>query len=221
MMDVTCHRFRARPSVLALMFHILAVIVLCSACAPKLEQRGNMDIKASVYVQPEHPLPLFTKRLLIAPVDLYSPKAREWIPTVTTIVQDILSQERVFKVIVQGKKKFDSPESLLENARQQGFDYVLFGSVPPVIFPSGNTSGWIGFDMKIVNTNSQVTIWHIYGQAALVPAPTRWSIMGDASYAPAPSLSQGFTAILHRMACIIKCQALGPSCSHTPYHRVP
>ena len=187
-------------------------LILCS-CAPTLKQSGRLDLSTTVYIQPEEPVDLSTRKLLIAPVYLYTPQAKDWVPSVTGLVQDILSQERVFKVIVTGKENFDSLEHLLDHAELQGFDYVLIGSVPPVIFPAGNTSGWTGFDMKLVNTKNRAALWHLYGEASLIPAPTLWSITGDAAYAKAPSVTEGMTAILHRMSKIIKCQGKGTACS--------
>jgi len=189
-----------------------ATLLLCS-CAPTLQQSGRMDLDTSVYIQPEKPFDLSDCRLLVAPISLYSPQAREWEPSITGIVQDIFSQERVFRVIVRGNEHFDSQEKLLDDAGIQGFDYVLLGSIPPVIFPAGNTSGWVGVDIKLVSTENHAALWHIYGQASLIPAPTLWSILGDAAYARAPSVSEGVSAILHKMAVIIKCQGTGPACT--------
>ena len=82
-----------------------------------------------------------------------------------------------------------------------------------MIFPSGNSSGWVGFDMKLVNVRTHLTIWHIYGQARLIPAPARWSILGDAPHADAPSVYDGFTAILKQMTCIINSRPGTPPCA--------
>ncbi len=193
-------------------FLLLCCTVLCS-CAPAVKQYGCLVPESSVYIQPENPLDLSRKRLLIAPIALYSPQAREWTPAVTSLVQDIFSQERVFKVIVTEQRKFESEDHFLDYALDNGFDYILKGRIPPVIFPSGNTSGWVGFDMKIINTKTHVTVWHIYGQASLIPAPTKWSLLGDAPHADAPSVSEGFTVILRQMACIINSQPAAPPCA--------
>jgi hypothetical protein len=192
---------------------ILTVTLMLCSCAPTLKQSGRIDLSTTVYIQPDKPVDLSSGKLLITPIYLYTPQAKDWVPSVTGLVQDILSQERVFNVIVTGSKNFDSQEELLDDADLQGFDYVLIGSVPPVIFPTGNTSGWTGFDMKLVNTKNHAALWHLYGQASLIPAPTLWSIMGDAAYAKAPSVTEGMTAILHRMSKIIKCQGKGTACS--------
>ena len=192
---------------------ILTVTLILCSCAPTLKQSGRLDLSTTVYIQPDKPVDLSNRKLLVAPIYLYTPQAKDWVPSVTGLVQDILSQERVFNVIVTGSKNFDSQEELLDDADLQGFDYVLIGSVPPVIFPAGNTSGWTGFNMKLVSTKNHAALWHLYGQASLIPAPTLWSIMGDAAYAKAPSVTEGMTAILQRMSKIIKCQGKGTACS--------
>ncbi len=191
---------------------MLAIMLILHGCAPPLKQSGRLDLSTDVYIQPEKPVNLSNRKLLIAPIYLYTPQARDWVPSVTGLVQDVLSQERIFNVIVRGRKNFDSQETLLDHAGTQGFDYVMFASIPPVIFPAGNTSGWVGFDMKLVSTENHATLWHLYGQACLIPAPTKWSILGDAAYAKAPSVSEGVTTILHKMAFIIKCQNRGEAC---------
>ena len=198
--------------------HILTLLLLTSvalltACAPPVQQSGHMDVAISVYVQPRKPLDLSSRNLLVAPVALYSPQAAQWVPSVTGLVQDIFSQERVFHVIQLKGDNFESRERMLDDAAIKGFDYVLFGSVPPVIFPAGNTTGWVGFDMRLVNTADHVTLWHIYGQASLAPAPTRRSILGDGVHADAPAVSEGFTEILRKMAGIINCQGAGRGCT--------
>ncbi len=197
----------------ALTFLFLVAAGLLSSCAPPVRQSGHMDIAISVYVQPRKPLDLSSRNLLIAPVTLYSPQAAQWVPSVTGLVQDIFSQERVFHVIQLKGDNFESRERMLDDAAIKGFDYVLFGSVPPVIFPAGNTTGWVGFDMRLVNTADHVTLWHIYGQASLVPAPTRRSILGDGVHADAPGVSEGLTGILRKMAGIINCQGAGRGCA--------
>ncbi len=195
-----------------MIFLLAAAAVMLAACAPVIRQHGSLVPSSSVYIQPQNPLDLSNKKLLVAPIALYSPQANQWVPAVTRMVQDIFSQERVFRVIVVGKERFESEDQFVQYAEEQGFDYVLIGSVPPVVFPSGNTSGWVGFDMRIVSAGSGLTIWHIYGQASLQPAPTRWSILGDSPHAPAPSVSDGFTAILRQMACIINRQPSSSPC---------
>ena len=197
---------------------MLTVMIMLWGCAPSLKQSGRLDLNTDVYIQPENPVELSNSKVLIAPIYLYTPQARDWVPSVTGLVQDVLSQERIFKVIVRGSRNFDSRETLLDHAGIKGFDYVLFGSIPPVIFPAGNTSGWIGFDMRLVSTETQATLWHMYGQASLIPAPTKWSILGDAAYAKAPSVSEGLTTILHKMARIIKCQGQGEACDKPAGH---
>jgi hypothetical protein len=110
-------------------------------------------------------------------------------------------------------ESFEGMDRLLDDAQARGFDYVLIGSVPAVIFPAGNTSGWVGFDMRLINTGSHVTLWHMYGQASLIPAPTKHSILGDGAHADAPSVSAGFSSIVRKMATIINCQARGRACA--------
>ncbi len=192
---------------------IWCAAALLSSCAPAVQQSGRMDVSTSVYIQPERPVDLSGKKLLIAPLALYTPQAHDWVPSVTGLVQNIFSQERVFRVIVRKTERFEAMDRLLDDAQAEGFDYVLMGSVPAVIFPAGNTSGWVGFDMRIIDTGSHVTLWHMYGQASLIPAPTRRSILGDGAHADAPSVSAGFSSIVRKMATIINCRALGRACA--------
>ncbi len=187
---------------------LLALLVSCSQPPflqpPNFPQndRGRLpNVNLQVYIQPQRPLGLNKQTAYLTP--LYLPQHYDKALSVSYggIVQEIFLQHRIFQTLEQ-HKDMERGVSTAE-AKKRGFNYLMEISSPSFLTPSGNSRGWVALNLKIIRLSDETTLWHMYAEADLLPLHRGHDILFPRDYRDAPTLTEGLTAIVHKMAEVI------------------
>jgi hypothetical protein len=193
---------------------LLALLIACSQ--PPFLQPPNFpqndmgrlpDVNLQVYIQPQRPLGLGKQNTYLTP--LYLPQRYDKALTVSYagIVQDIFLQRRIFQVLEQHR---DLEKAISRAAlKDRGFHYLMEISAPSFLAPAGNSRGWVALDLKLIRLADDATLWHIYGEADLIPLHRGHDILFPRDYREAPTITEGLAAIVHKMADVISSQETG------------
>ena len=190
------------------------LLLLLNACSPvarnsTLAESALPQPRLVIYIAPETPVFTNTQKVLLAPLRLSLHEAEDWGLAMTKLLQDIFLQHRVFSVTERVPQSNGSEDQMLDNAANRGFDYLMVGEVRPPVCPVGNSTGWVGLNIRIISAKNRSTIWHIYGEAYLYPEQRRHYLFYERPYRPAPSLAQGLEAVATAMANVIRLQPTG------------
>ncbi len=164
--------------------------------------------KINVYIMPKGNVDLSKKKVLMIPAFMAGNQEEIWGQSVTALVRSILLQENVFGTLALNPNNHHDRHEMLRIARNKGFDYLLEITLPGIIEPAGDSSGWVGLNLHIVNTKKGYSIWQIYGETQLLPRPTFHGFFKKEDYVPAPTVGQGIEAITRAVANILKRQAM-------------
>lgn len=187
---------------------LIALLVSCSQPpflhAPNFHQNdmGRLpNVNLQVYIQPQRPLGLHKQSAYLTP--LYLPQRYDKALSISYagIVQEIFLQHRIFQTLEQ-HNDMERGVSIAE-AKKRGFDYLMEISSPSFLAPAGNSRGWIALKLKVIRLADETTIWHMYGEADLLPLYRGHDILFPRDYRDAPTLTEGLAAIAHKMAGII------------------
>lgn len=190
---------------------LLALLISCSQ--PPFIQPPNFpqndigrlpNVNIQVYIQPKRPLGLARQSAYLTP--LYLPQRYDKALGISYagIVQEVFLQHLIFQTLEQHKEQEKGVSMPALKAR--GFDYLVEISSPSFLAPAGNSRGWIALNLKIIRLADETTIWHMYGEADLLPLHRGHDILFPRDYRDAPTLTEGLAAIAHKMAEIISQQ---------------
>ena len=173
--------------------------------SPAGPEPSRPDIGINILVKPAMPWPLNEKKALLVPVQMANSRENRWEAALTGIAHSVLLQERLFAVVECYEKDSVPLSTILKEAEERGFDYIITCTVPNILVPSGNSAGWVGLSLKIRGAKpGSYTIWNLYGGSDLTPEPTRHDLLGTSTAVNAPSVTTGFFALVKSMARIIK-----------------
>lgn len=168
---------------------------------PKNDMGRPPEINIQVYIQPQRPLGLVKQNAYLTP--LYLPQRYDKALGISYagIVQEIFLQHRIFQTLEQHRDQEKGVS--MPSLKAHGFDYLVEISSPSFLAPAGNSRGWVALNMRIIRLSDEATMWHMYGEADLLPLYRGHDILFPRDYREAPTLTEGLAAIAHKMAEIV------------------
>ncbi len=192
-------------STLSLFMAMLAILGGCGRLAEQIpESRGRVGgvvPKMQIFVAPARPVDTSGLKVLVMPAELFAPQPLNS-EGISRYVQSVFLQHRVFKVLECCSTRM-SEAAAVEMARQRGFDLVFFPAMVDLVPGQGDSAGFVAMRFRLVRTKEPVTIWDIYGEAALEPEHDSYFLIWKSSGSPPPPVMRGVTSILRATAEIV------------------
>ena len=209
---------------LAILFRSSLVICLLfclASCAPprpvfnSAETTQLPEPNINIYLKPVGHLDMTTKRVLMGKMRPPSlNQADRPYLAMTRLVEDIFLQSRLFAELDIAADPNLSIERLIKLGVARRFDYIMLAD-SSIFYPSGNSRGWVGLDLKLVDTSDSFVIWHIYGELDLLPQSGGesgiTSIFYQRPFKKAQDPAQGLAAIARSMADLMRESMTVPS----------
>ena len=197
---------RFRPAATLALF--LAMLALLGGCGGLAEQApeswgggGGVVPKMQIFVAPARPVDTSSLKVLVMPAELFAPQPLNS-EGISRYVQSVFLQHRVFKVLECCPTRM-SEAAAVEMARRRGFDLVLFPAMVDLVSGQGDSAGFVAMRFRLVRTKEPVTIWDIYGEAALEPEHDSYFLIWKSTGSPPPSVMTGVTVISRAAAEIV------------------
>lgn len=189
-------------SILALVF-----IFLLISCTPQpvfnsIEATNLPSPNINVYLRPAEHINMASKRILMAKIRPQLNQKELPYLEMTKLIEDIFLQSRLFAEIELADNPNLSTEGLIDLGAAKKFDYIMLSRVS-TLYPSGNSRGWVGLDVKFIDTTSSFVVWHLYGEIDLLPKPGDHGIISifySRPFKKAQDPAQGLIAITKAMA---------------------
>lgn len=184
----------------------LGIIFLLASCAPQPVFNSTEAARFStpdinVYLRPAGQIDMAAKRILMAKMrPLLDQRELPYIE-MTKLIEDVFLQSRLFAEIELADNPDLSVERLIDLGAAKKFDYIML-SQASTFYPSGNSRGWVGLDVKFIDTNSSFVVWHLYGEVDLLPRPSDHGIVSifySRPFKKAQDPAQGLIAITKAM----------------------
>lgn len=196
---------------------------LLASCAPQpvfnsVETASLPTPDIDVYLRPAKRINMATKRVLLAKMRPGVNQMEAPYLAMTRLVEDTFLQSRLFAEMELADDPDLSVERLIDLGVEKRFDYVMLTKAS-IFYPSGNSRGWVGLDVKFIDTSSSFVVWHLYGEIALLPEPGDHGIVSifySRPFKKAQDPAQGLVEISEAMTAKMK----GPPASYGGKPRV-
>lgn len=189
---------------------LLAALALClPGCLPSVPASRSAapppEPRVRVAVAPTAPAGLAGKRALLLPLEGPGVTDRRWRLAFSRELRDVLLRRRLCAVVEL--RETDAPAEggpeLLERAAAEGYDLVIRGGIPSLLFPSDVTAGLVALRLRVTSTRTGTTLWILDGEADLRPRLGMDLVVAEVPHRPAPGVFQGFSAVAEAMADVM------------------
>ena len=198
-------------------FFCIMSMLLCvsclAACTPRpvfnsAETSRLQEPKINIYLKPAGHFDMSTARVLMGqmrPVSLN--QTERPYAAMTRLVEDIFLQSKLFAELDVAADPNLSLKRLIDLGLARRFDYIMLADAS-IFYPSGNSRGWVGLDLKFIDTTDSIIIWRLYGEVDLLPRYGDGggiaSMFYQRSFKKAPDPAQGLAAIARSMADLMR-----------------
>jgi hypothetical protein len=184
----------------------LSLMFLLASCAPQpvfnsTEAARLPTPTINVYLRPADQIDMATKRILMAKMRPQLNQRTLPYLEMTKLIEDVFLQSRLFAEIELADNPDLSVERLIDLGAAKRYDYIMLAQASS-FYPSGNSRGWVGLDVKFIDTSTSFVVWHLYGEVDLLPKPGDHGIISifySRPFKRAQDPAQGLIAITRAM----------------------
>ncbi|MGB9712841.1 MAG: hypothetical protein ACP5J5_05765 [Dissulfurimicrobium sp.] len=119
----------------------------------------------------------------------------------TRLLEDVFLKSRLFAEMELADDPNLPIERLIDLGAAKRFDYIMLANAS-VFYPSGDSRGKVGLDVKFIDTSTSFVVWHLYGEVDLLPRPADqgiFSIFYQRPFKKAQDPAQGLVVIAKAM----------------------
>lgn len=196
----------------------VSCLAACATPRPVFDSAATTrlpDPKINIYLKPAGRFDMTTARVLMGQMRPISLNQMEKpYAAMTRLVEDIFLQSKLFAELDVAADPNLSLERLIDLGLARHFDYIMLANAS-VFYPSGNSRGWVGLDLKFIDTADSIIIWRLYGEVDLLPQHGDGggitSMFYRRPFKRAPDPAQGLAAIASSMAALMRESMTVPS----------